>query len=212
MTVFTEGRHAVEGLMSEAMGHRSRDAVTILSGAGVLKPGAVLGQVTKGAATAAAKSGGNTGNATISAVTLGGGAKVGVYTVRFTAATAFNVFDPDGFQLKPGATGAAYADDLGFTITVGGTPMVAGDGFDITVAAGSKKWVASPATGTNGSEVAAAILMYEVDATSADVKAAAITRDAEWNVNTLSYAASVDDADKRAAKHAQLASAGIIVR
>jgi len=212
MTVFTEGRHAVEGLMSEAAGQRSRDAVTILSGAGVLKPGTVLGCIIKGAGTAAAKAGGNTGDASISAVTLGAGAKVGVYMVRHTAATKFDVFDPDGFKIKSGSTGVAYADDLGFTITAGSTPMVADDGFDITVAPGSKRYVASPATGSDGSEVAAAILMYEVDATSADAEVAAITRDAEWNVNTLAYAASVDDADKRAAKHVQLAAVGIIVR
>lgn len=212
MTVFTEGRHAAEGLMSEANFHRSRDTITILSGSGVLKPGTVLGAVKVGAATAAAKSGGNTGDATISAVTLGKDPKAGVYQVRFTAATKFDVIDPEGFKLKSGATGVAYSDDLGFTITAGSTPMVEGDGFDITVATGSKKFVPSPNTAGDGSEDAAAILLHEVDATSADVKVAAITRDAEWNVNTLSYHASVDDAGKRAAKHDQLAAVGIIAR
>ena len=49
MTVFTEGRHANEGLMSEAEFGRSREAVTIASGSGVIKPGAVLGKYMSGA-------------------------------------------------------------------------------------------------------------------------------------------------------------------
>lgn len=86
-------------------------------------------------ATSAAKSGGNTGNGTMSAVTVTAPVKPGVYKLRLTAATIFDVIDPDGFQLQAGATGVAYADDLGFTLTAGGTPFVAGDGFDITVVA-----------------------------------------------------------------------------
>jgi Bacteriophage lambda head decoration protein D len=49
MTTFTEGRHANEGIMSEAEFGRSREAVTIVSGSGVIKPGAVLGKYTSGA-------------------------------------------------------------------------------------------------------------------------------------------------------------------
>lgn len=44
MTVFNEGRHAAEFLVSEANGHRSRETVTIASGED-LAAGAVLGQV-----------------------------------------------------------------------------------------------------------------------------------------------------------------------
>jgi hypothetical protein len=46
MTVFTEGRHPGEGLLSEANGKRSRDRATIASGAGVIAPGTVLGRIT----------------------------------------------------------------------------------------------------------------------------------------------------------------------
>lgn len=45
MTVFNEGRHAAEFLVSEANGHRSRETITIASGED-LEAGAVLGQVT----------------------------------------------------------------------------------------------------------------------------------------------------------------------
>jgi len=48
MDVFNEGRHPGEGLMSEApgVGARSREVVTIKSGAGVIAPGTVLGEIT----------------------------------------------------------------------------------------------------------------------------------------------------------------------
>lgn len=49
MTVFTEGRHPGEGLLSEASGSRSREAVTVASGSGVIAPGSVLGVYTSGA-------------------------------------------------------------------------------------------------------------------------------------------------------------------
>ncbi len=46
MATFTEGRHATEGLLSEANFHRSRDNITIAAGAGLILPGQVLGKVT----------------------------------------------------------------------------------------------------------------------------------------------------------------------
>lgn len=48
MTVFTEGRHPAEFIMSEANGKRSRDVVTVKSGAGVVKAGTILGKITTG--------------------------------------------------------------------------------------------------------------------------------------------------------------------
>lgn len=123
MTILTEGRHAAEGLLSEANFHRSRDNITVVSGAGKLAPGTVLAKITA-----------------------------------------------------------------------------------------SGKYKPSTATGSDGGQTAVAVLLYPVDATSADVAVAAITRDAEWNVHNLAYDASVDDDTKKAAKHAQLAAVGIIVR
>lgn len=49
MAPLTEGRHAAEFLMSEAQGKLSRENVTIVSGSGVIAPGAVLGKYTSGA-------------------------------------------------------------------------------------------------------------------------------------------------------------------
>lgn len=73
-------------------------------------------------------------------------------------------------------------------------------------------YLPSPATGSDGSQTAVAIIIYPVDATDGDVAVAAITRTAEVNGHLLSYDASVDDDTKKAAKAAQLAAAGIIVR
>jgi len=160
------------------------DTVTIISGAGALKRGTVLGAILTGAATAAAKAGGNTGNGTISAVTITNPDKAGVYTVRFTAATAFTVEDPDGFVLGNGSTGTAFADDIGFTITAGGTAFVAGDGFDITVVAGSGKYKTATGAATDGSQVVSCILADDVDATAAD-QLAGVYLTGEFNSNAL---------------------------
>jgi hypothetical protein len=129
MTSFTEGRHATEGLLSEGDFAYSRATVTIVSGAGVIKPGAVLGKYTSGA-------------------------NAGKYSLAPAAAA-----DPDV-----------------------------------------------------GNQNAAAIALYECDATSADQKIVAIVRHAQWNVNTLSYEASVDTTNEKNAKIAQLAALGIICR
>ncbi|QCO03034.1 head decoration protein [Azospirillum argentinense] len=123
MAALTEGRHAAEFILSEGNGSVSRDAITIVSGAGKLAAGTVLGKITA-----------------------------------------------------------------------------------------SGKYTASPATGSDGSQTAAAILLAPVDATSADATGVAVTRFSEVNGNTLTYDASVDDATKRGAKVTQLATVGIIVR
>jgi hypothetical protein len=215
MEALTEKARSLAFILSEANGYLSREVLTIAEGAGALEAGTVLGKIDVGAATAAAKSGGNTGNGTISAVTVLTGAKVGVYKLRFTAATTWTLTDPDGFSLAAGANGTANANDLGFTTTAGGTPFVAGDGFDITVAAGTGLYWPSTNGATSGKagiEVASAILAYGVDATDADVEAVCITNDAEVKEPMLLFDASVDDSTKRAAKIAQLRAVGIKAR
>lgn len=218
---FTEGRHSGEGLLSEAPGQRSREGIVIASGAGIIAPGSVLGQILTGGATSAAKAGGNTGNGTLvpnASTPVLAGAKPGVYTLRFTTATVFSLLDPNGDGLGSysigGATGnnVTVSNEIMFALTQGATVFAVGDGFDITVAAGSGKYVLSPHTANNGSQIAAAIAIYGCDATSADQRIAALVRDAEWNANTLTYEATVNDATRRAAKAAQLAAQGIIVR
>lgn len=123
MAVLTEARHAGEFILSEGNGHVSRDTITIVSGAGVVKTGTVLGKITA-----------------------------------------------------------------------------------------SGKYKPATATGTDGGQTGAAVNIYEVDATSADVSVAAVVRQAEINGNLITYGATVDDNTKKAAKAADLAAVGIIVR
>lgn len=78
---------------------------------------------------------GNTGNGTVGTLSLQKYGKNGTYTVSFTSATAFNVFDPYGRMVGSGVTGAAFnaGSQIQFTITAGGTPFAKGDGFGIVV-------------------------------------------------------------------------------
>ncbi|WP_342361399.1 head decoration protein [Terrarubrum flagellatum] len=215
--VLHEPRHPGSAILSESNGARSRDVITIASGSGKLEPNTVVGKIAVGSATAAAKAGGNTGNGAISAISVLQGAMTGVYTARCITAAAnggvFRVENPKGDVIGDVAVGAAFSDDIGFTISDSSADFVVGDGFDITVAAGSGKYKPSPMTGADGSEQALAVIIYGVDATSADVKTVAITDDATMIMDELVFHASVDDAAKRQAKFDQLrANSGIKVR
>lgn len=217
-TSFTEPDALSDVLKMEA-GTYSRDTITIISGAGSLTVGMVLGKITKGTATRATKSGGNTGNGTLTmdaTTPVRAGAKVGVYQVRLiTAATdagTFRVSDPDGIVIGDVAVGATFDNDVKFASADGATDFIVGDGFDITVAAGSAKWAPHNPTAVDGREVAAGVLLGPVDATSADQIAVICARHAEVSWAGLKWHASVDDATKKGNAAAQLALAGIIVR
>lgn len=67
--------------------------------------------------------------------------------------------------------------------------------------------------GADGAEVAAAVLLYAVDATLADTPGVTIGRGpAIISPASLTYDASVDDAAKTATKITELATLGIIAR
>lgn len=70
----------------------------------------------------------------------------------------------------------------------------------------------SAATGSDGSQTSAAILVFPVDATSADAKAVVVARHAIASHNGLSWGTTINDATKRAAAIGQLKAAGILVR
>ena len=126
MTTLTEGRHALEFLLSPGNGNISFDNVTVLggfTGAGKLKAGTVLGKLTSGG-----------------------------------------------------------------------------------------KFTPSPASGSDGSQTAVAILTHNIDITDGDVEAAVVSRDAEVIGAALEYEATVDTDNEKAAKAVQLAAVGIIVR
>lgn len=74
------------------------------------------------------------------------------------------------------------------------------------------EYMPSPASGSDGSQTAIAILFDDVDATDGDVLATVIARDAEVRASDLLYEATVDTDNEKAAKATQLAAVGIIVR
>ena len=77
----------------------------------------------------------------------------------------------------------------------------------------SGKMKLSTATGTDGAQNAAAVLLYAVDATAADAAGIVVVRGpAIVSKAALVFDANVDDATKTAAKHAQLTTLGIIPR
>lgn len=63
-----------------------------------------------------------------------------------------------------------------------------------------------------GNQTAVAVALYGCDATNADQKITILARAAEVKGDALVYHSTVNDATKKAAKVAQLAAVGIIVR
>lgn len=198
----------------------TREEVVILSGEGKLEMGTVLAKLRIGAATSAAKSGGNTGNGTLvmdPTTPALKGAEPGIYTARFTTTTNIRLEAPDGKVLGDiaigGTTGntATVNEKVKAVVTQGATPFAAGDGFDITVAPAANKYVGLKLTGANAGH-ASAVLISNVDATSADAKGVVVARGPVEVVNTgLVWPDTITDADKAAAIEA-LEARGIVIR
>ena len=107
---------------------------------------------------------------------------------------------------------AAFSEGgIAFTLADGATDFVVGDGFDIKISAASFKWQAHDPAATDGTEDAGGVLLTDVDATSADKAAAAITRDAEVKSGELIWKTGISAEDKELGIEA-LAQAGILVR
>lgn len=169
----------------------ARNLVTqpILLGAGNLKRGTVLGQQStnpvQGAATA-----GNTGNGTLSAISVGNAVDVGIYTLTATAATTFSVTDPEGNALANAAVGTPYTSaELNFTLTAGGTAFAAGDSFTIAVFDAVGTYVQCVRTASDGSQDPVAILADDADATAGPVTTGGYLA-GEFNERALIFDAS----------------------
>lgn len=180
----------------------SRDTATLAANSSEVVIGTVLGAVLLGSAAAAAKSGGNTGTGTIAmdaTTPILQGAVDGVYTVRFTAATAFTVESPNGDVIGTGVTGTAFGDDVKFTVTAGGTAFVAGDGFDITVSpATTEKLKPLSATAVDGSQEPSAIALAPRATGAADQKIPVGARGLVVDPATLVWPAGATTAQKSA--------------
>ncbi len=213
MTEVTEGQHKAEFLVSEAEGTISRENVTVLAGQ-TLKAGHVLGRVTVGTASGAAASG-NTGNGTLSGVAASVGAKPGVYNVTCvepaTGAGTFVVEDPEGITIGKAQVGAAFVGEVLFTLAAGSTDFAAGDRFLITVSAGSGKFKEYNPANADGSNLAVALSLDNVDASEADAGAVIIARHAEVNEAELVWFTGATN-EQKAVAIAQLKEQAILAR
>jgi Bacteriophage lambda head decoration protein D len=193
---YTFGKRAADFVLSEGNGAISRENGTLLSGESVVA-GQVLGAVEVGAASATADAG-NTGTGTFGTITVGAGAKAGVYHLEIiepgTNAGVFYLEDPDGIEVATGTVGVAFNQGgLAFTLS-DATDFVSGDGFKITVAAGSGKLRAFATAHTDGSQHPTVISLYTVDATDGDKAISYIARHAEVNLKALTYPSGQDSA------------------
>lgn len=151
--------------------------ITLVSGAGALTRGTLLGKITMAATATGAAVAGGTGNGTITASpTVGSGAKLGVYRIvcvePATNLGKFTVEDPDGITVGVATVGTEFTGGgLTFTIADGSTDFASGDAFTITIAAGSGKYKKSLLAATDGSQTPECILAEDADATSADAEA-----------------------------------------
>lgn len=161
----TDARHESDVLKYVVDDFISKGQETLTAGAAdnVADIGTVLGRIDVGVRDAAYLArAGNTGNFTNAFANpkVAAGAKLGIYTITFTAATKFRVEDPDGIELGEGTTGVAFVNQLKFTLTAGGAPAVVGDAADITVtetAVVAKKVVPINFAAVDGSQNAYAI-------------------------------------------------------
>lgn len=215
MTEKVETLHAAGFIMSEAAGNRSRDNATLASGEN-RGAGTVLGKTTTaGTITGAAKAG-NTGNGTIGTLSVAGGAKVGVYKAHCIEPAAdggtFEVENPLGDIIGRAVVGSAFGGgEIVFTISDGGTDFAVGDTFLITVSQLTQKHKILAPSATDGTEVAAGVLLADVDASAADAKCVVFARDGEVNANELVWPGGITAAQKDVAI-AQLQAAGVMVR
>ena len=118
---------------------------------------------------------------------------------------------------QPPTMGDVLKYELNPNFTRETVTLLAGTNYPVGAVLGritaSGKMKLSTATGTDGAQNAAAVLLYDVDATAADATGIVVVRGpAIVSKAALVFDASVDDAAKTAAKHAQLTALGIIPR
>ena len=118
---------------------------------------------------------------------------------------------------QPPTMGDVLKYELNPNFTRETVTLLAGTSYPVGAVLGritaSGKMKLSTSTGTDGAQNAAAVLLYAVDATAADATGIVVLRGpAIVSKAALVFDASVDDAAKTAAKHAQLTALGIIPR
>ena len=118
---------------------------------------------------------------------------------------------------QPPAMGDVLKYELNPNFTRETVTLLAGTKYPVGAVLGritaSGKLKLSTATGSDGAQTVAGVLLYATDATAADMPGVILARGpALVSKAALLFDASVDDAAKTAAKHAQLTALGIIPR
>jgi len=187
--------------------------------------GTVLGRTLASGAATATVGAGNTGNGAMGSITVASNARVGMYTLRITAAStnagSFELRNAAGALQGTGTVGTAFSGaGLSFTLADGSTDFVVGDTFTINVT-GSERYKVCEYTATDGSSIPHAIVIGvgpqgvgfggTIAATTATPvlvleRGPAIVADA-----ALTFGASYDSAAKKAAAYIALAALGIVV-
>jgi hypothetical protein len=214
MTTYTEPYRDYEALLYAEP--EFFEAITLVSGAGVVEPNTVLGKITTGTTATATAFSGNTGNGTMGTITVSAGAVNGTYKLVIiepaTDAGKFQVEDPNGKIIGTGAVAAAFSKGgLAFTLADGATDFAAGDGFDIVVASGSGKYTPYDDALTNGAQTAVAVCLQGADATSGDKTVTALVRIGVIKKDALQWHTDVDSTAKAKA-YVDLQAANIIAR
>lgn len=166
------------------------ETLTLLSGQNVVR-GEVLGQISLGAAPSAVPDGGNTGDGTAGAITLGSKTKVGVYRLECVEAITnggrFMVLDPDGNRLGDLLVGTAYTGShLNLTISDGSADFIVGDFFTVTTVAGSDKLKVLQSGSVDGSNKFHSVAAQDVDASAAD-KSIVVYKTGEFSIDALTF-------------------------
>jgi len=196
----------------------SRDDITVASGQN-LAAGTVLGKITTGTISVGNVTFAGTGNGTCTkaspaySATAQNGSYTAVCLEKTTDLGTFNVVRPDGTVDGVATVGVAYDGQVKFTIADGSTDFAAGDTFTIPVtASGTGKYAAFDPTATNGTATAAGVLLFAVNATSADTAGVAIVRHAVVAKEGLIWGAGVTTTGHKNAAYASLKALGVLSR
>lgn len=211
-TVLTEGTHDGAFLVDELPGRMSRTSGTVNSGQN-LAAGTIVGQLLDvGAAIAV---GTPTGNGLITLGAPGTAVQVGTYKLVCVAAAGnggtFNFYAPNGQLIRQVtvAGGAAANDHFAVTIADGGNDFAVNDTFTVTVAGGN--FEALDPAGTDGTQIAAAILFGAVDATDVDQPGVFVHQFAVIASGELVWPEGITTPQKASAT-AQLAARNLVLR
>lgn len=202
-----------------------REAVVLNGPAATYQVGAVLGRYIASPTATSVAAATNTGTGAMGAITMTSKANLrkGDYKLVITKAVSnagdFVLKDPDGDVVGTGSVATIFTQG-GFSFTIAdATDFIQGDSFTLTVD-GTEKYKIVEATATDGSEVAAGVLIADylgqstpiVLAATTDTNALILARGAAIVVKSaLTYGASVDTNAEKEVLYAQLRLLGITV-